>query len=110
VNCGHGRDASRQIILGFGPEGILKRQNSIFSKNGDDSVGFLLKAHHLHSFLQVLILKMILGHMSMSLPLSDLAAILNSGSVYFGDRLSFIVWSDVSCDDTVVLSGQSDYY
>ena len=93
-----------------GRKELLKRQISIFSKNGDDLVGFLLKAHHLHSFLQVLILKMILGHMSMSLPLSDLAAILNSGSVYYGDRLSFIVWSDVSCDDTVVLSGQSDYY
>ena len=73
--------------MGFGPEGVVEEANLSLQQNGDDSVGFLLKAHHLHSFLQVLILKMILGHMSMSLPLSDLAAILNSGSVYFGDRL-----------------------
>ena len=70
----------------------------------------LLKAHHPHSFLQVLILNMIFGHMSMSLPLSDLAAILNSGSLHFGDCLLSIVWSAVPRDDTVVLSGQSYYY
>ena len=56
MNCGYGRDASRQIIFGFRAGRSLKGQKSIFSKNGDDSVSFLLKAHHLHSFLQVLIL------------------------------------------------------
>jgi hypothetical protein len=55
VNCGHGRDASRQIILGFGPEGILEEAAiKFFGENADNSVGFLLKAHHLHSFLQPL--------------------------------------------------------